>query len=1859
VRFKGMKGTSYTGDMSVDNVLISAVTAAPPPPAPAPPPPPPPSGPTVIKAQGGRSTSSSSRPGCGSLPPLVGQTNCAGCAGLAFVQPLGVCSGCALDTGATITSANARRGLGVPLGLQIPAVMCPAASSAEWVQVDLGRTICVRRIKIWARCDCCSDEMRGAWAEVLVNGSWTRCSTTVSTDVGVSRSFSFDCALTGNAVRVKRDGGWLQRPYFSMSGIEVFGAVSTAISTMYGSNCPQSDACQSHCTHACSNLNGRDLNAECGGCTGAHHQCKRGAPGFHCGNDATHDLDGVIIGMIISFLCVVMSIWQIRKRHHHHKYGHRRHHRHMLMTSEQRVDFDKPHDAVPRQHIEATAIDIHEMHHLANQMLVPIVEYIVRRTTNLQEAMTTSSPVVCKLRRGRILVALEEKADISGNLWIQCRGEGSDANKLGWVLVVALWDESDDSSRPCRRGLPDSFDKSIVPPQGGDRVGYAFRDQPHAHFLIHLACSFKTCQHWRRAFTKARVHGNDITAATTMFAPIKIDRKAVGRINIRKGIHVDKFYYEVQLHFSGIAQLGWARQGYTRKSKRACFVGNCKDSWGFDGHRWFVWHDGAAKTVPPFDKTTHVRVLAHNTAGRSITLMYVHKQPSLTSSFTQAEMPPSVVLTVTDEKTNDQGSWVYLSGEQSFGDQSVRGWVRLPNTGTLAKRKLKKLLHDYPQVLKRMLRKEHRFIERVTEDNYADTASNEASIMRWKPGDIVGCCLELDHEGGVAKFGWEINGRRLPVKVETELYDDDQFYPVLSAVGGAANRETMSVHISPNDMVHDVPSGYRTLVCNVQHHSTAQYVQVVDMSSGQSHEQARLLTLDVSMPDVVPGTHVEVNLPSGLKTWYWAPEKSDSAQNSQVVTMNNADFPGWTGEFHDTASVPHVGVDAGQPVTINARQVPQLNHEEDIIWELPVGSQLAVLSEMQNRTGTWMLLESKATTRSGESGLATRIQGGTAGEYHQSAPRSNPPVQFQNPLHSVDDTGLTSSSPVPHIPAAVKPTVTGLTITTEPTTIVGWILCHAARSRHIKHETHGLKRVVDAARQLIACKTFLKEIPLRKRPTSKARIVFDIYPGEELELVDEQPYLLDKAVVEAHRVWLNVRTLSGQVGWIVAVDHTKGNSMRRWFVKAQDSRVELKISRLAQAQSDASSITVTVPSSDNQQDAGPLRNICRATREIKVHARSDIKSEAIGSLANDDIIELLEVVAGNVDGEARDTMGRIKGGWVKLEPNEPSLEVCNLQGLATPGETMVVVDPVQTSIMKQLNVTIPDYTEWTIVAGDAQTTVQSSAKEGASQNTNARVMTVADGIQLPLDSRSGIGYTFSVSFATLETDEHANTQISQDVDGDGPAIAQESPGGVLTVIDDRGQSCQLSLAEDGRGFTATTRKPASVRGRSGQRSGTGQRWYFEVRVEAEGAIVGICSADFGQRKMTRVHQKTSRLHHLGRQPRGVHQQTSKKPEEEDIQDVNTDADGMPNNGWIFTEDAFVLPRVDLKMVNREERYLQTHKRERVTQAERRELWVAGDKFRAMVDQQLYAVAVPEDWDGGPVSFSVRSTYCRLGEDAHSLNVGYGQRHGVWKSSEAYDNMPCIVRSQNLAKYLPDVRLDRRNKHKHKLSLREGDELPAEISSETGNECAGFIGNCLSSWRPGDIVGVCVDTMERSVVYTLNGMCIGQVDYESQGGTPWFPAASIVSGNVTFYFTEESLHHLPPKNDCRFLTSFGHATEDDEDLLEVAVVTVPYKGAVVPKFVDYTTADGQHVKIPVPPGKKAGDVFEHRLEGSTTLGYFQVMQKMRLRKQFDRKSKTVGFLKVGQVIAVYDRRVDKRKNLSVERARCGTQHCHCL
>jgi hypothetical protein len=97
-------------------------------------------------------------------------------------------------------------------------------------QVDFAERSTVYKVTLFPRCNCCADQMAGAWAEILVNGVWTRCGSGVTTTVNLSPAgfFTFTCNLVGTSVRISSNTGTL-----TIAELQVWG---------YGDSCSRRSA---------------------------------------------------------------------------------------------------------------------------------------------------------------------------------------------------------------------------------------------------------------------------------------------------------------------------------------------------------------------------------------------------------------------------------------------------------------------------------------------------------------------------------------------------------------------------------------------------------------------------------------------------------------------------------------------------------------------------------------------------------------------------------------------------------------------------------------------------------------------------------------------------------------------------------------------------------------------------------------------------------------------------------------------------------------------------------------------------------------------------------------------------------------------------------------------------------------------------------------------------------------------------------------------------------------------------------------------------------------------------------------------------------------------------------------------------------------------------------------------------------------------------------------------------------------------------------------------------------------------------------------------------------------------------------
>ena len=97
------------------------------------------------------------------------------------------------------------------------------AAPFQWIQFRLPLEQCIRRVQLWPRCNtndavCCSDEMQGAYAQVLTSDGWETCGGQAP-DVGQEGKWAMNCALTGSVIRISRDADAV----FSLAEVEIFG----------------------------------------------------------------------------------------------------------------------------------------------------------------------------------------------------------------------------------------------------------------------------------------------------------------------------------------------------------------------------------------------------------------------------------------------------------------------------------------------------------------------------------------------------------------------------------------------------------------------------------------------------------------------------------------------------------------------------------------------------------------------------------------------------------------------------------------------------------------------------------------------------------------------------------------------------------------------------------------------------------------------------------------------------------------------------------------------------------------------------------------------------------------------------------------------------------------------------------------------------------------------------------------------------------------------------------------------------------------------------------------------------------------------------------------------------------------------------------------------------------------------------------------------------------------------------------------------------------------------------------------------------------------------------------------------------
>lgn len=746
-------------------------------------------------------------------------------------------------------------------------------------------------------------------------------------------------------------------------------------------------------------------------------------------------------------------------------------------------------DGEARKCVEAVALAPHDM--LQGRMLVAVIEYKARTKTTVRAYPAVTAPAVGLVGKREILVVLEERADQSGRLWVQFRNDTLTVDsKLGWVEVESPWATTDPRHKlPVKLGVPEDAEVDEAPASGAT-LGVVFTESPQPVFVMTRYDSAQNDDiHWRHAFENARINGNDVVCPTRMFAAVKVD----GRLAAKS--KDGSWYFEVHINFNGVAQIGWATQEFEQLSQRAPFVGNDPHSWGFDGHSWTVWHDGKPTAVKPFERTTLVRVVSakRKKKGPSKVTIVVFAKPSITSKHGKLALDVGSTFQVHREIHNKAGTWVFVNcpaaWQEDDSDVSGRheGWLRLPGSGKLSTRQVKKALGSD----KNVQRDGHVAVdikhwatdvtlERVSDAEAASMRDHNAA--RWKAGDVVACKLQI-HEHK-ASISWEWNGRSLPYTATTMLAAGQRLMPVMSCIGGPLGRPTASFALSPREMQHDLPEGYSTIMCRVTRSSKTKEVVVVN-SKAKPGAHRVAVTVPQGAP---PGSQVEVELPSGHRALAFVPDKMMAGGTIWRDFPSAPDVTTASCERGVDTLDPNVMADVSPRTEPILKQKPQ--HQKH-----PIGTKFHVLCEMTTAEGEWLQLACKAP-------------------------------------------------PVDGVPEAVRDDETHIT---DPVgKVLGWVLIHCD---HHTHEEKNLKRVVETERQLVVNQLQGSGLVCMRQSSAKSSKILQKLPaGAVLEMVDSVAH--NEGVVvhgASDGVWLRVRA-NEQIGWVqVMAPHPEESASPGFF----------------------------------------------------------------------------------------------------------------------------------------------------------------------------------------------------------------------------------------------------------------------------------------------------------------------------------------------------------------------------------------------------------------------------------------------------------------------------------------------------------------------------------------------------------------------------------------------------------------------------------------------------------------------------------------------------------------------------------------
>lgn len=1411
-------------------------------------------------------------------------------------------------------------------------------------------------------------------------------------------------------------------------------------------------------------------------------------------------------------------------------------------------------DGQARDSVEAVALAPTDM--LQGRMLIPVIEYAVRAKTSVRAYPDASAPAVGSVGKRAILVALEERVDQSGHLWVQFRNSSItlDSN-LGWVEVESSWDKSSQSdSLPAKLGLPHDLEDEAAP-ANGSTLGFTFTEAPQPVFILSRYDSAQNDNiHWRHAFAKAKINCGIVVCPTTFFAAVKVD-----------GCLAEKsadgsWYFEVQVNFNGIAQIGWATEEFESASNRAPFVGNDSFSWSFDGHSWVIWHGGKETNVKPFEPTKFVRVVMPKKSkkknGTKVTIV-VFTKPGILSQHGKLELEAGYTFQVERQVHTREGDWVFVNCPSAWreGDTEAggkhEGWLRLPNTSKVATKLVKKAFHGDGDGIDVKHWATDTTLERVSD---ADAASSgNVSLPRWKAGDVIGCKLHIDKL--TATMTWDWNGRRLPEAVTTTLTPGQSLRPVMSCIGGPLGRPTATFAISPREMRYDVPQGYETLVCGVARSSHTKEVIVTDSKAAKGS----LVTVQVP-EGAKPGSQVEATLPSGHTALVFVPDKTKDDNTFEVnfpsapsiedggvfaVTIEKDWLPGSTQtvQTQETRNekvevrVPADGKEGDKITGIlppNAKSVVTIRPRDEPILKLkakdlkhPVGTKFHVLSEMATAEGDWLQIASE--TPAAEDASKKTIAG-TA----------------EDP----ESTGGTSTI------EEGPPTLRG--------EVLGWVLIRCDKHEH--EEAH-LKRVVEPERELVVselgCAGGTGKLCIRQASSTTAKVVRKVSAGAVVEMVDSVAHQEGAAVRGADDgVWLQVRS-NEQIGWAqVMVAHPVQTAEPRSRHGFQKKEKDL----------------------DYDEEL------------IGVHLWHCLPQSI-------DVIESLERTA-----PAQ-----------YIEVSVPSL-----------GGT-----PVEPGALVEVPVPLTGHTMQTVVPAKA---LWREKKELGKSPSFSFVTRVVDA------QRSAEQNQTSVSVAD-GVDEGTTANL----------LAPEELEKTLQVVDCK-DACSITAADDGIGTKITAAGgPATVRGCA--RGGRG-RWYFEVSVSSGEGYVGICSTQFQNRKKTRAPHHFERLKGAtvleGQQRQRRYDMVENKGNKGNAtakelkmkakqltSEAHDNANDETKQKWSAEEMAYVTPLHDAH----------SKKRSAKSEYDRAQMWQEGEMFRAIVDHQVYEVAIPPAYAGGVVGFEVRNCYTGLGEDPNSLNCGY---NGHARPSHTAKGL-----SSGFSTRLPDIEWKETAKGKNAWNVKivEGQRTPVALATSAGNAAKGMLFD-LRGWKANDVIGVCVDTAELAVHYSLNGVPIGNVSYDGfDSYEAFYPAASIAGGDdMTFFFRECDTSHSPPLSACQYFKVGQEAIDEEADHesepWEKCEVTLPEDAAGQDDSswrVPVKTHDGRVIMTLVPEGSKPGATITVKVPAARLIGHYQVLIPAILRRGVSLTSpKVVGAadrLKLGSVISIFDIRAIKSTDAS--------------